>query len=374
MTKYPYENFIQTSRRRTIFPSDCLPVRSSVRRRHLIWTTEFITPVHLFPPCAVQNSSLSGIAIERVADSMSQHLDRSIARVERRTLIVAGPSTHAGVSPDQPKPTTRLGGRVPAPRWLVVSLAGARSLVSDSSRVPLASRDGVFAIAPRRADPPSRRVGGFCVRRAHVPRLVHRPRRSRVAGARRSRLRRDPLLRGGDARVDVDRPPRLDTGATASSEPPDTSHPPPADDSGAAAPRRPEAPGFHRARSPIPRAIPSTFGPSRRRRRGRRVPGAPGAPHRHAPFVRGVNHGRPRRRRLVRRGVRRARPRASSSSSRRGRCRRRSRLTAAATPPSPMRRAARRSTAPRATRERSKRGSPRDWTDVTTFARDYSPT
>ena len=49
MTKYPYENFIQTSRRRPIFPSDCLPVRSSVRRRHLIWTTEFITPVHLFP-------------------------------------------------------------------------------------------------------------------------------------------------------------------------------------------------------------------------------------------------------------------------------------------------------------------------------------
>ena len=204
-----------------------------------------------------------------------------------------------------------------------MSLAGARSLVSDSSRVPLASRDGVFAIAPRRADPPSRRVGGFCVRRAHVPRLVHRPRRSRVAGARRSRLRRDVLLRLGDARVDVDRPPRLGYGRDRLLRTARYLAPSPRTIPAPRTPRRPEAPGFHRARSPIPRAIPSTSGPSRRRRRGRRVPGAPGAPPPRTLRAR-HNHGRPRRRRLVRRGVRRARRARRRLPRRRGRRRRRS--------------------------------------------------
>ena len=153
--------------------------------------------------------------------------------------------------------------------------------------------------------------------------------------------------------------PRVsDTGATASSEPPDTSHPPPADDSGAAGRRdAPKRRGFTARDRRFRARYPAHLG---------RVGGddaddasrAPPAPHRHAPFVRGtimvalvaaVSSGAVFGARVARVVVFRAG--AGGVGGVRG--------ESTATPPSPMRRAARRSTAPRATRERSKPGSPR---------------
>ena len=138
----------------------------------------------------------------------------------------------------------------------------------------------------------------------------------------------------GDARVDVDRPLLSDTGAP----PPRTartSHPPPRRFRAAGRRDAPKRRGFT-ARDRRSRARYPHLGQSAATTRTTR-PGAPAPTATHPSCA--ATHGRPRRRRLVRRGVRCARRARRRLPRRRRRRRRRSRGRTRA---SPMRRAAKR--------------------------------